>query len=224
MALASGGLLLFCVFAVPHEVWTRSPLRSFAQVVVTFAKWCIGILITLLVLRDVHSWFGTIRSVGRPSFRLCRHVYELTERAAFKTHVGVRARITSFVVVSVALLVGWWITRLDILLWLLVFRLVFALHEPLDNARPPAVLLLGASHREVIRLQGEIEVIAHHNRVISLLSMSAAPENWLVHEWDVFRVPAHSNWKEMVCALESLTPIVVLDARFPSEHVMWNSS
>src|SRR4051794_32377386 len=80
VAFASGGLLLFCIFAVPHEVWTRSPLRSFAQVVVTFAKWCISILITLLVLRDVHSWFGTIRSLGRPSFRLCRHVYELTER------------------------------------------------------------------------------------------------------------------------------------------------
>src|SRR5262249_47500124 len=127
----------------------------------------------------------------------------------------------SFVIVSVVMVVGWAITRLDILWWLLVFRIVFFLHEPLDNGRPPAVLLLGASHHNVVSLQKTIEMFAHHNRVISLLNLSAAPENWFVHEWDILRVSAQSNWREMVCELESLTPIVVLDCRFPSEHVMW---
>lgn len=146
----------------------------------------------------------------------------LTERTKLKSHAHGWAMVVSGVGVLAVLLVLWAITRLDIFLWLVGFRLVFMLHEPLDNGRPPAVLLLGASDREVTRLQSEIEMVVRGNRVVSLFNLppSASALSSEVHEWDVFRVPDEADWERMVQELESITPIVVLDSRILTKHVM----
>jgi hypothetical protein len=223
VVVAFGGLLFYCAYGVPFEFSMTGAFSWLAHIVAKFAKWCIGILVTLLLLRDAQAWLGTIRSLGRPSFRLCRRIYELTERAKFKSDAGGRAMVVSGLAILFVMLVVWAITRLDILLWLAVFQLTFMLHEPLDNGRPPAVLLLGASQREVFRLQAEIEMAVRDNRVVSLLNLPAMPmpEDLAheIHEWDVFRVPDQAQWERMVRALESITPIVVLDSRIQSEHV-----
>ncbi len=223
IAIALGGLLFYCAYGVPFEFSMKGAFNWLAHIVAKLAKWCIGFVITLLLLRDAQAWLGTIRSLGRPTFRLCRQVYELTERAKFKSNARGRAMVVSGLAILFVLLVVWAITRLDILLWLAVFRLAFMLHEPLDNGRPPAVLLLGASQREVFRLQAEIEMAVRDNRVVSLLNLSTMPmpEDLAheIHEWDVFRVPDQAQWEKMVHALESITPIVVLDSRIQSEHV-----
>ena len=191
------------------------------HIVSTVAKWWVVIIVTLLILSEAHAWFGTIRSLGLPSFRVCRHVYRLTERAKVKSHWGGGAMVASGLGVLLVLLLLWQLTRLEIFLWLSGFRLAFMLHEPLDNSRPPAVLVLGASHREVTKLQAEIEMVVHQNRVVSLLNFPSVAGELAheIHEWDVFRVPDNEDWERMVHALESITPIVVLDSRIQSQHV-----
>ncbi len=198
-----------------------STFNWLGHIVSTVAKWCIVIIATLLILSEAHAWFGTIRSLGLPSFRVCRHVYRLTERTRVKSHGGGGAMVASGLGVLLVLLLLWQITRLEIFLWLSGFRLAFMLHEPLDNSRPPAVLVLGASHREVTKLQAEIEMVVHQNRVVSLLNLPPVAGELAheIHEWDVFRVPDNENWERMVHALESITPIVVLDSRIQSQHV-----
>lgn len=218
-----GVMLLFFAFTgIEVEFSIPGAFNWIAHILARVAKWCIGIIVTLLLLRDAQAWLRTIRSLGLPSFRLCRHVYKLTERTKFKSHAHGRAMVVSGLGILVVLLVFWAITRLDILLWLVGFRLAFMLHEPLDNGRPPAVLLLGASHREVTKLQAELEMVVRGNRVVSLLNLppSAVALSHEVHEWDVFRVPDEADWEWMVHELESITPIVVLDNRILSKHVM----
>ena len=216
-------LLLAALTGYRVDTFTSIPsaFSWLCHILATVAKWCIAIIVTLLILSDAHAWFGTIRSLGLPSFRVCRHVYRLTERTKVKSHVGGCAMVASGLVVLLVLLLLWQLTRLDIFLWLGGFRLAFMLHEPLDNSRPPAVLVLGASHREVTKLQAEIQMVVRHNRVVSLLNLPPVAGELAheVHEWDVFRVPDNADWEPMVHALESITPIVVLDSRIQSQHV-----
>lgn len=198
-----------------------STFNWLGHMVSTVAKWCIAIIVALLLLSEAHAWFGTIRTLGLPSFRVCRHVYRLTERTKVKSRGGGGAMIASGLGVLLVLLLLWQVTRLEIFMWLSGFRLAFMLHEPLDNSRPPAVLVLGASHREVTKLQAEIEMVVHRNRVVSLLNLPSVAGEIAreIHEWDVFRVPDNEDWEPMVHALESITPIVVLDSRVQSQHV-----
>lgn len=217
-------LLLFAALTGYRTDFFTSIPSAFSwigHILSTVAKWCIVIIVTLLILSEAHAWFGTIRSLGLPSFRVCRNVYRLTERTKVKSHGGGLTMVVSGLVVLLVLLLLWQITRIEIFLWLGGFRLAFMLHEPLDNSRPPAVLVLGASHREVTKLQAEIEMVVCQNRVVSLLNLPSVAEELAheVHEWDVFRVPDNADWERMVHALESITPIVVLDSRIQSQHV-----
>ena len=217
-------LLLAALTGYRVDIFTSIPSTFgwLGHIVSTVAKWCIVIIVTLLILSEAHAWFGTIRSLGLPSFRVCRQVYRLTERTKGKSHVGGGgAMVASGLGVLLVLLLLWQITRLEIFLWLSGFRLAFMFHEPLDNSRPPAVLVLGASHREVTKLQAEIQMVVRQNRVVSLLNLSPVAGELAheIHEWDVFRVPDNEDWERMVHALESITPIVVLDSRIQSQNV-----
>ncbi|MCP5197161.1 MAG: hypothetical protein H6974_10300 [Gammaproteobacteria bacterium] len=183
----------------------------------------IAIIIGILVLGDLRSWIGTIRTLGLTSILRWRQVYSLSGRSISSSHKSVWIMVARELIVLGVLLALWIATRFETILWILALRFLLLVHEPIDTGRPPAVLLLGASDNEVVHTQSEIEKSVRWNRVVSLLYLPPFAKSFTaeIHDWDILRVPDKDNWERMVDDLIDIIPIVVVDCRVLTEFVVY---
>ncbi|MEZ5941443.1 MAG: hypothetical protein R3C18_08640 [Planctomycetaceae bacterium] len=194
---------------------------------VTTFQWiiyCFSLLLTfwlgLWLIRSLRNWQITSRLYGGIPLGTTWQMMQ----SLFRTRGWRRLRL-SIELLIVALIVVWfaeikpaWILLVPVALILPVT--VLALTEP------PAVLLLGSSQWETVRVAARIRLYIHSYRQVYLLDESAAQKartSWLDYdqfEFNNLRIHTDYDWQKFVFPLTESVPIIVLDTRFPSPAVL----
>lgn len=103
--------------------------------------------------------------------------------------------------------------------------ILFQLHIWIYQAMPPAVLLLGNSRPETVKVREQLErglfpyriIVLLDSNVIKPTTHSAFQRNLL--EWDNLSTSSNNEWRSVVHSLMYLVPAVILDTRIASPSV-----
>lgn len=184
-------------------------------------------LIALLPFLDLHrqltAWYFHIRRFGFPPLRHCRLMLRLDSLRGYdptasdisqETQRNIALDAGLFVSMAAAFVILWRLTGISALAYVGAFLLMLAIKGVIRRARPPSVLLLGASGLITTRFLLRVMQAAHPMTVVACVHHD--PMAPLIDETLLFfsyRTVDDSVWRYMVHSLVSASPLVVLDAR-----------
>ncbi len=181
----------------------------------------------VLALWETAVWIGSIRR----GFRLSESVFSrLTEFAGNSASFNLFYRLDGyFVLAATCLLLQVWMMWFSDWGWreLLISVAVISAICFLRSARPPCVLLLGASRPEVLRLHAIVSRTIRPFRAVSLLDYHKTPVgvSRFLPLRDCLRTVNSDEWRKTVHDLSDMSLIVVMDPReltqFVHEELLW---
>jgi hypothetical protein len=181
----------------------------------------------ILTIREAGVW---IRSIRR-GFRLSESVFSrLAEFAVNSASFNLFYRLDAYFVFAVAcLFLQVWMLCFSDWAWreLLISAVVISAVCFLRSARPPCVLLLGASRPEVLRMHAVVARTVRPLRAVSLLDYEKTPAEAArtLPLRDCLRTVDSDEWRKTVHDLSDMALVVVMDPRqvtaFVREELQW---